>query len=309
MARSPAIEWFGISTRRRAKLRPAALQWSSGGLWRGVHLEHRLDVPGEMAEGYLLRPVIALHMSSPISQELYWPGQGWKTQRVATLSFQIFPARMPYAIRWDGRSEVLLLELAPEFVAAVARRETRFERLELRPFIVTEDSFITQTMLALDSDLRGGCPYGRFYGESLGTALAAHLVRKYTDVLSEDSQTQQGSALSSTMLSRLLTYIGANLETNLSLRDLADLVQTNVYSFARSFTQSMGLPPHQYILRERIERAKLLLCDPALPLTEVALRSGFADQSHLTNAFRRMTNISPRAYRSAVASAPQFESR
>jgi AraC family transcriptional regulator len=307
MACSPAIEWFGISTRRRVKLRPAAVQWSSGSLWRGVHLEHRLDVPGEVPEGYLLRPVIALYMSSPMSQDLYWPAQGWKTQRVATWSIQIFPARMPYAVRWDGHSEVLLLEIAQEFVAAVARRETRFERLELRPFVVTEDCFIAQTMLALDSDLRAGSPHGRFYGESLGTALAAHLVRKYTDV-AQDSQTPQGSALSSAMLSRLLTYIGANLETNLSLQDLADLVQTNVYGFARSFTRSMGLPPHQYILRERIERAKFLLCDPALPLTEVALRSGFADQSHLTNAFRRMTSVSPRAYRSAVASAPQLQS-
>jgi len=283
MARGAAIEWFGISTKRRAKLRPAAVQWSSGGLWRGVHLEHRLDVPGEMPEGYLLRPVIALHMSSPMS-----------------LSIQIFPARMPYAVRWDGRGEVLLLELAPEFVAAVASRVKRFERLELRPFVVTEDCFIAQTMLALDGDLRAGCPYGRFYGESLGTALAAQLVRKYTDV-AQDSQTQPCSRLSSAMLSRLLQYIGDNLETNLPLQDLADLMQTNLYSFARSFTQSMGLPPHQYILRERIERAKLLLCDPAMPLSEVALRSGFADQSHLTNTFRRMTNVSPRAYRSAVS--------
>src|ERR1700722_2293783 len=300
MARSAAIEWFGISARQRAKLRPAAVQWSSGELWRGVRLEHRLDVLGEMPEGYLLRPVIALHMSSPMSQELYWPAQGWKTQRLTTWSIQIFPARMPYAVRWDGRGEVLLLELAPEFIATVARRGTRFERLELRAFVVTEDCFIAQTMLALDSDVRAGSPYGRFYGESLGTALAAHLVRKYTDV-AQDSQPQQGSALSNAMLSRLLQYIGDNLETNLSLQDLADLVQTNVYSLARSFARSMGLPPHQYILRERIERAKFLLCDPALPLTEVALRSGFADQSHLTNTFRRMTNVSPRAYRSAVA--------
>src|ERR1700677_3394528 len=300
MARGAAIEWFGISTKRRAKLRPAAVQWSSGGLWRGVHLEHRLDVPGEMPEGYLLRPVIALHMRSPCCQELFCACQCCKTQRVATLSIQIFPARMPYAVRWDGRGEVLLLELAPEFVAAVASRVKRFERLELRPFVVTEDCFIAQTMLALDGDLRAGCPYGRFYGESLGTALAAHLVRKYTDV-AQDSQTQPCSRLSSAMLSRLLQYIGDNLETNLPLQDLADLMQTNLYSFARSFTQSMGLPPHQYILRERIERAKLLLCDPAMPLSEVALRSGFADQSHLTNTFRRMTNVSPRAYRSAVS--------
>jgi AraC family transcriptional regulator len=75
----------------------------------------------------------------------------------------------------------------------------------------------------------------------------------------------------------------------------------DVYRFLRSFKQSTGLPPHQYILRERIERAKSLLSSPGLPLTEVALRSGFVDQSHLTKAFRRLTNLSPGAYRKAVA--------
>jgi len=298
MAPRTAIEWVGIATRRRMKLRPAAVQRSSGDLWRGIRLEHRLDVPGEVCEGYLLRHVIALHLSSQISQELYWSGRGWKQQRVPTRSIRIFPARVPYAARWKGSAEVLLLEVAPEFVAAVANRGTPSDRLELRPFVVAEDRFLAQTVLALQDDLRAGSPAGRLYGESLGVALAAHLVRKYTDVT---PNLHKGAELSSAMLSLVLQYIGDNLEINLSLQDLADLVQTNVYRFVHSFKKHMGLPPHQYILRVRIERAKSLLADPALPLTEVALKCGFADQSHLTNAFHRITNLSPLAYRRAVA--------
>jgi len=226
MAPRTAIEWVGIATRRRMKLRPAAVQRSSGDLWRGIRLEHRLDVPGEVCEGYLLRHVIALHLSSQISQELYWSGRGWKQQRVPTRSIRIFPARVPYAARWKGSAEVLLLEVAPEFVAAVANRGTPSDRLELRPFVVAEDRFLAQTVLALQDDLRAGSPAGRLYGESLGVALAAHLVRKYTDVTPNlhkgaelSSASTLGIILRSTCLSRILqisckrTYIASSIHS------------------------------------------------------------------------------------------------
>jgi len=297
MAPHAVIERVDIATGRREKLRPGAVQRSSRDLWRGIRLEHRRDVTGEVSEGYLLRHVIALHLSSPIPRELYWPGRGWKPQRVATWNMQIFPARVPYAVRWAGRAEALLLEVAPEFVAAVAGRHAPPDRLELRPFVMADDRFITQTMLTLADDMRAGSPAGGLYGESLGIAVAAHLVRRYTDVKRDFLE---DAVFSEEMLSRVLQYIGDNLDTNVSLQDLADLVQMDVYRFLRSFKQSTGLPPHQYILHKRIEQAKSLLRNPVLPISEVALRSGFASQSHFATAFRRMTSVSPRAYRNAA---------
>jgi AraC family transcriptional regulator len=298
MTSHAAIEWVDIVTGRRDKLRPGAVRRSSGDLWRGIHLERRREVPGEVSEGYLLRNVIALHLSPSIPRELYLPGRGWKQQRIATWGMQVFPARVPFAVRWRGFGEVLLLDVAPEFVASLASREMSPKRLELRPFVTTEDSFITQAMLALEDDMCAGSPAGRLYGESLGIALAAHLVRKYSNI-TQDSQ--RGTAISKEMLRPVFQYIRDNLETDLSLQNLADLVQMDVYRFLRSFKHSTGLPPHRYILHERIERAKSLLSNPALPLTEVALRSGFASQSHFATAFRRMTNVTPRTYRNVAA--------
>jgi len=295
MAPRAAIEWVSGATGQRSTLRPAALRWSSDDLWRGIHLERRLDVPGELPEGYLLRHVISLHLR-PFPLELYWPGRGWQAQRLTTESIQIFPARVPYAARWDRGGEFVLLEIAPDFLSAC--KGSPPEHLRLRPFFTTNDCFVTHAIRALEDDLRAGSPAGRLYGESLGLAVAAHLVRKYSDVV---LGLEKRMALPSATLRLVLQYIGDNLETNPSLQDLADLVQMNVYRFVRSFKLSTGVPPHQYILRERIERAKSLLCNPALPLTEVAMRCGFADQSHLSNIFRRVTKLSPRAYRRAVA--------
>jgi AraC family transcriptional regulator len=152
--------------------------------------------------------------------------------------------------------------------------------------------------MALETDMRAGSPTGPLYGEILGTALAAHLVRRYADLRQGPGE---HTPLSRQILSYALQYIGDNLDTSLSLQDLADLVQMDVYRFLRAFKQGTGLTPHQYILRQRIERAKLLLKNPALPLTEVALRSGFSSQTHFTTAFRRATNVTPQTYRRAAA--------
>lgn len=92
-------------------------------------------------------------------------------------------------------------------------------------------------------------------------------------------------------------YIQENLETALALLDLANMLQMSVFHFVRSFKQSTGLPPHQYVLRKRIELAKSLLVHPELSIAEVALRCGFGSQSNFTTAFRRLTNVTPGAYR------------
>ena len=141
-----------------------------------------------------------------------------------------------------------------------------------------------------------GSPSGVLYGETLGTALAAHLVRWHTDAKLESPAVDDRSV----KLDRVLQYINDNLETNLSLQRLADVVQMDVYRFIRAFKQLTGSPPHQYVLRQRVERAKSLLKGSGLSVMEIALRSGFADQSHFTTAFRRITSLRPSEYRSAV---------
>lgn len=294
MARHAIIERIDIATGRREKLRPAALQRSSGDRWPGIRLEHRRDGPGEVSEGYLLGHIIALYLSAVGPEELYWPGRGWKPQRHAPLSMQIFPAQVPHALRWSGSMEVLALEIAPELLASVAGGQGARGRLELRPFAAGEDRLITHAILALREDMHTGSKGDRLYGENLGIALVGHVIRKYSDVTPDSLNS---AALPKDLLRRVLQYIGDNLETSLSLHDLAELIQMDVYRFLRLFKQSTGLPPHQYVLRERIERAKSLLRNPAVPLAEVALRSGFASQSHFATVFRRIVRVPPRAYR------------
>jgi AraC family transcriptional regulator len=289
MGPDAVMERVDAASGKRECFRPDALQLSSADRWNGIRLECRVDRPGAIPEGYWLKHVILVHRIPPAHCERCEPGRGWHQLALTTWSVEIFPAKSVYASRWDGFPNDLLLEVAPELLTIAARRATR-ERLELRPFVGAEDPFIAHAALALEHDLCAGSPTGARYGESLGTALAAHLVRWHTDVTQHQSAS---AAFSRESLER-------HLETNLSIHHLADFVQMDVYRFIRLFKHSTGLPPHQYILRERIERAKSLLKNSSLPVTEIALRSGFADQSHFTTVFHRITHLRPSEYRCAV---------
>jgi len=280
---------------RRLVQRRSGLQLSSGNRWNGIRLERLCGGPGEFSERYLLKHVVYLHLTPPMESEWRWPGEKWKRARITTGGIHIVPARIPHAGRWYSYAENLLVEIAPELLAAVAPRQTH---VELRPSLAIEDPWIAQSILALEDDVRCGSPVGPLYGETMGCALAAHLTRRYADFRKEPALC---GGLSSQILSRVLQFIGENLDTNLSLQSLADLAQLDLYLFLRRFKQSVGLAPHQYLLRQRIERAKSLLGDLELPITEIALRLGFASQSHFATAFRRIAKVSPRAYRNAGA--------
>jgi len=99
-------------------------------------------------------------------------------------------------------------------------------------------------------------------------------------------------------LLRVIGFIQDNMTQQLTLLDLSTVVHISPYHFARLFKQSTGVPPHRFVLGQRIARASVLLRDARLSIGEVARRVGFRTPSHFTTAFRRMTGLAPSEYRS-----------
>jgi AraC-like DNA-binding protein len=99
------------------------------------------------------------------------------------------------------------------------------------------------------------------------------------------------------LLRRAVDFIRSNLSHDLSLGELARAANLSPFYFARLFKQSTGIAPHGYVMARRIERAKELLHNGMLPIVEVALETGFADQSHMTGVFRKLTGVTPRNFR------------
>ena len=103
---------------------------------------------------------------------------------------------------------------------------------------------------------------------------------------------------------RVCRYIDSHLQENIALEVLAEIAQLSVHHFARAFRQSLGIPPHNYIVQRRVEHAQQLLRNTDLPLSEIAIVAGFTDQSHLARHFRTITGVSPSLTRHQFKTEP-----
>ena len=99
------------------------------------------------------------------------------------------------------------------------------------------------------------------------------------------------------VIRRLREHIDNNIDQRISVEALAKLANLSVCYFVRAFKQSVGITPHDYLIRRRVERTMELLSGTDMPLSEIALAAGFADQSHCARRFRQHVGMSPRDYR------------
>ncbi len=103
----------------------------------------------------------------------------------------------------------------------------------------------------------------------------------------------QRGGLSPAMKHRICDFIESHISEKISLDALSTMAGLSPHHFARAFQYSVGMPPHRYLLRRRLEHVERMLRDTQLPLSHIALAVGFSDQSHLNRHFRRLTGMSP----------------
>ncbi|WP_199316882.1 AraC family transcriptional regulator [Chroococcidiopsis sp [FACHB-1243]] len=128
----------------------------------------------------------------------------------------------------------------------------------------------------------------------MANALAVHLLKHYS--VRKYKVRNCAGGLSKLKIKQVIDYIHDNLEQNLTLVEIAAVIQISPYHFARLFKQSIGITPHQYVISKRIEKAKQLL-EEHNSIVLVAEKVGFQSQSHFTKMFRKYTGITPQAYK------------
>jgi AraC family transcriptional regulator len=161
--------------------------------------------------------------------------------------------------------------------------------LSLAPQLQLRDPMLQHIGWAMKAELESGETTDRLYAESLGTALAVQLLRRYA----RSSTPKRG--LTRRQWQAVVDYINDNLAMNLSLSELAAVVSMGTSSFKVLFKQTVGMPVHQYVVRQRVEQAMNMLAAGPANLNQVALSVGFVDESHMARCFRRVVGTTPAA--------------
>src|SRR5258708_26047401 len=137
--------------------------------------------------------------------------------------------------------------------------------------------------------------------EPCATVLSVPLMRQSTGARRPDSA---DGVLPRRKLRTVIEYIMENLESRLTLKRMAAAVHLSPYHFARQFKAATGLPPHQYVIARRVERAHhFLRADGEIGVTDVALRVEFSDQSKPSSQFKRIVGVPPGQFRIAARKA------
>jgi len=172
-----------------------------------------------------------------------------------------------------------------------------------------EDPLLAEIGCAIASELQNETSAGSLLIGTLASSLAARLVQKYATASSAQScprRTVQG--LDRRRLLRVLDYIEANLEGDLSIERMAAIACLSRFHFARSFRQAVGQSPHRYVSAKRLERAKALLMHGDRPLVDIALALSFSSQANFARAFREATGLAPGQYRRKLGSRQPVKS-
>ncbi|HEX8265629.1 MAG TPA: AraC family transcriptional regulator [Pyrinomonadaceae bacterium] len=214
----------------------------------------------------------------------------------------IFPAGSSLQWRWrqGGKpNKALYFFLEPQFLKTIAESFNFKQPAMIEPAIGIDDEQLRYLALSLLCEMRNANILGQFYAETLAKAFAMQIVRQYSHFREVRVAPPSIGGLAPFKLRKALGFIDENLECeeDLSLEKIAGEVGMSYFHFSRTFKQSMGVSPNNYITRRRIELAKKLLAYSEAPIADIALQVGFASQSHFTTMFRRQTGMTPKDYR------------
>jgi AraC family transcriptional regulator len=263
--------------------------------WQGILVEHYQAPPNHICEqspGALLTHWLSFPSAQPMHL-VQNHGERWHESIVKQGDLVLVPAGQP--TYWRGPTNTsmsnLSIYLQPELVTQIAESsELNGDRIELIDCFSRSDPHLHQIAMMLLAELKSGGIMGKLYVESLTQVFIIHLLRYYSVFQPKIANRDH---LPPRRLENAIDYIHAHLDGDLSMAQIASSVNTSPTYFASLFKAATGISLHQYVIKQRVERAKLLLETTDLPIFNIASQVGFANSSHLTYHCKRQTGMTP----------------
>src|SRR5215468_3173334 len=211
---------------------------------------------------------------------------------------------------WVGVMTTPHLQIGISDAALTAASDGANSEVELRPQRKFKDHRLGGLVAAVHTEMAAGFPSGRLFLDSIEQAMAVALVKDHA-VRQHPVPTYRGG-LGAARLRKIKELVHAKMEDDLSLDEMAQSVGLSTAHFARMFRQSTGETPHQFVLRQRVERAKAMLRARDARVLDVAVACCFKTQQHFAQVFRDVCGISHREYRRGILgseAAPASETR
>lgn len=214
----------------------------------------------------------------------------------------IIPARQRHAVAWKNRARFVNIHLSAT-TTADARQEFLRRVARLGEAHVISDPFLSRLgeLIVLQAASQGGLDEAAL--EGFRTIIEMHVMHPYGDrphsaaaLLPEPADEDTGG-LARSALRKITLAIKRDLARDWTVEELAGTIGLSAGHFSRSFRRSIGAPPRQWIIQQRIDAAMDRLLMTQDPLSEIALACGFAEQAHFTRTFTRLIGTSPGAWR------------
>ena len=267
---------------------------SSKAPWNGIRLErHRLP-SFKAPEVMLLEPFLTITVEGGGDLQFRREGRTEHLMNRPGVVTVLGPGPVP-EMKVGGQSTSLFISVRSWMLVEGAGDLLKLDGTRLRNAYSVPDPHFFHIGMALIAEIEQGYPGGRLYGESLATALMTHLLAGYSEHAPALDRCKGG--IGSRRLRMVLDYIEENLANDLSMAELGTVVDMSPCRFARLFKEAVGLPPHQFVLRKRVARARSMLEATATPLAEISANLGFESQSHFTAVFHKLAGTTPAAYR------------
>lgn len=265
--------------------------------WENILVEEIQAFPGQEQYESLTTHTICVSLNSAPSHLLQVVGHRQHNSPCTKGDICIVPAGHPFFWQWQRDDHYIRIQINPQCFAQLAQEVTDLnaDYIKLLPKFRVRHLQVEQISLMLLDEVKNGGSAGYVYVDALTNALCVQLLRNFSASQPQIASSEGG--LSDRQILQIADYIHEHLAQEIKIAELAELTRMSHFHFSRLFKQAIGVSPHQYVVQQRLERAKHLLKTTELPVMEIAISCGFSSHSHLGKLIRQHTGLSPKAYR------------